>query len=107
MMSRAVEFCRAQECDVVVLAEVLHELGHELLGRKTTEPAILRGDNDVEPTVRISNLSADLHSAENRTGGYCGYSEGFADVISREVIPPFGGEIGQKFGGVSHNSLTA
>jgi hypothetical protein len=84
MVSRAMELCRAQECDVVVLAKVLHELGYELLGWKATEPAILRGNNDVESTVRVSNLPAILHTSENCTGGYRGDSEGLPGVSCRK-----------------------
>jgi hypothetical protein len=105
MVSRAVEFCRAQQRDIVVLAEVLHEVWHELLGRQATEPSILGGNNDVESTVRISDFSTRLHAAENRTCGYRGYSEDFADILSREVMQPSRGEVGKKFGGVSHDSI--
>jgi hypothetical protein len=107
MMSRAVEFCRAQKRDIVVLPEILHELGYELLGRKTTESTILGRDDDVEPAVRIGDLSADLHAAENRTGGYGGYPESFADILSGEVVAPLRGKVGHEFGSVSHKSILA
>jgi hypothetical protein len=37
--------------------KVLHELGDELLRGKATEAPILRGHNDMKPTIGRSDLS--------------------------------------------------
>jgi hypothetical protein len=60
MVSRTVDLGRAEESYVVGLLPVPHELRHELLRRKAAKPPIFWWHNDVEASMRDSNMPMSL-----------------------------------------------
>jgi hypothetical protein len=67
-MGGTVQLGRAEQRDVVPLAEVLHELRHELLGREAAEAPILWRHDDVETAVGVSDLPLSRRIRQQQKG---------------------------------------
>jgi hypothetical protein len=62
LMSCTVKLGRAEQRDVVLLTQMVHELRDELIGWQAAEPAVLRRNNDVEPAMRVRDLAPALQA---------------------------------------------
>ena len=98
IMSGPMDLGSAEKRDVVALAQVIHKLRDELLGRQAAEVPILRGNDDVKTAKWSGSLAAALKAAKRRSYGGQRDAEGFAGVLRREVISPSRGERADEVG---------
>jgi len=102
LMSRAVELGRAEKGHVVGLAEVFHQLRNELVCGEAPQPAVLRREDQIEPSVRIGDLVLRFQPAQRGARGEDGTSQGARRLLHREVVASGGGEVSNELRGATH-----
>jgi len=85
-MGSAVKFRGAQQGNVVLLADMLHELGHKLLGWKAARRAVLRRHHHKKPFLRGRDLSLVLEPNESARDSAAVTTECRDNFLGCEVV---------------------
>jgi hypothetical protein len=85
-MGSAVKLGGAQQGNVVLLAYILHELGHKLLGWKAAQRAVLRRHHHKKPFLRGRDLSLVLEPKESARDSAAVTTECCDDLLGCEVV---------------------
>jgi hypothetical protein len=75
-----------QQSDIVREMEALHEIRDELLGRETSQGAVFRGDDDVEPPSRRGDELSPGEAVQRRSSRNWRDPERLLGVAGREEI---------------------
>jgi hypothetical protein len=87
---------------LTAVAEVLHELWHELLCGEAAEAPVLGRDDDEEAPKRDSDLALGLEAPQCRTHRWDGAAEHSGGLPGGEVVPATGREVRDVVSGARH-----
>ena len=86
LMGSAVKLRGAQQGNVVLLADILHELGNKLLGWKAAQGAVLRRHHDIKPSLRGREFALVLEPKKSARNGAAVTTECRDDILGCEMV---------------------